>query len=66
MTLDDALKLPRYQGMQPGTARHYASRDIAMMQDRRNSPDYQQGIRDAHAERLSNAWRADNDNRGNG
>jgi hypothetical protein len=57
MTLDDALKLPRYQGMSPGNARQFATRDLAMMQIGSRSADYEQGVRDHHNEQLSEAWK---------
>lgn len=55
MTLDDALKLPRYQGMQPGNARQYATRDLALAG---GALDRLAAHRDHHAEKMSDAWKA--------
>ena len=55
MTLDEALKLPRYQGMQPGNARQYATRDLALAG---GGLDRLAAHRDHHAEQMSDAWKA--------
>lgn len=63
MTVDEAIKLPRYAGMVQ--ARQYAARDIAMANaGQGGNADYQAGIRDHYAEQTSNAWNGNavNDN----
>jgi hypothetical protein len=58
MSLEDAVKLPRYAGMWPSQAQQFAARDLAMAKmGTRGSLAYQMGIRDAYAERQSNAWK---------
>ncbi len=64
MTLDEAMALPRYAGMWPSQRQQYAARDLAMAKaGKLADPAYQQGVRDAYAERMENAWKGDNDNR---